>query len=335
MKARSVCRGVFLAATLGVTGCGDNNNNSDDNGSTPEPTPQATATVPPVEPTTTVPAPGPTSTPNTSGLVSERVSSAPSGIDDPVWATITPFAPTLSTVSSGLLYGNGQLNMTGTFAGLGDFNSGAPADLWLRSVHDGNKIYILAQWDGTTQDFMCWDGDMITLDPAYILLGSNMMSFAGAADAGDVLYQTGCAVCHGPSGGGGIGPALTPPGFTGISRADLDVEMALPSHPGAAAWTGLSAAEQTDLLARLRGFSGIPGYYLTQPDGSLADIVTQSNVDYTMIEGSDLMCEVLSIAPSVERRCIACVDGLDGRPGPSRVSRTPRSSRVRTREVTP
>ena len=55
-------------------------------------------------------------------------------------------------------------------------------------------------------------------------------------------------------------------------------------HPGATAFNALTAEQQTDVLARLRGFTGVPGYFLTTPEGSVADLTTQSNVDYTMIE---------------------------------------------------
>jgi hypothetical protein len=59
--------------------------------------------------------------------------------------------PTLM-MSTGLLYGDGILNATGTFSGLTDFNDGAPADLELRAVHDGDTLYILANWKDETLD---------------------------------------------------------------------------------------------------------------------------------------------------------------------------------------
>jgi cytochrome c553 len=351
----------------------------------------------------------------------DRVETPPSGIDDPLWDGIAPFTPPVTTASAGLLYGACQLNVSGTFEGTADFNGGQPANLELRGVHDGEKLYILAEWsdttfnldrrrwlfdgptdplkpeepadgwtsqlnddkiafafeieaaesgfgtfevagcgaschnvegtgldmrpaegkvdiwhwktsrseplgyvddqvstpddgrvddtgtsienrdrvsdncsgpavewDGTTQDFTRWDGEAITLDPAYIILDGHDMPFEGNAAAGDVTYDASCAVCHGSNGQGGIGPALNTPDFTRDSRAELDEEIAAPTHPGAAAYDALSAEGKNDLVARLRGFSGIPGYFLTQPSGSVADIVTQSNVDYTEVEEADL-----------------------------------------------
>lgn len=369
--------------------------------------------------------PTPTPTPPAAAaLNAARVASAPNGIADPIWDTVPAFRPALSNMSTNLLYGDGQLNMTGTFEGLEDFNAGNPASLELRAVHDGEKIYILAQWDdetfnvdrrrwffdgpedplkpeesaagwtsqlnddkiglafeiepasspfgtftevgcaaschnvegtgldmrpaegkvdiwhwktsrseplgyvadqvsrpdpgrtddtgegiehrnrpaggdnrsgpatewdGTVQTFERWDGQLITLDPAYIILDGHRMPFEGDTASGEALYAANCAGCHGAAGQGGIGPALSSVEFTRRSREELDEGIAAGSHPGAASYNALGAEQKTDLLARLRGFSGVPGYYLTPPSGSVADIVTQSNVDYTLIEDSDLM----------------------------------------------
>ncbi|HSQ00703.1 MAG TPA: ethylbenzene dehydrogenase-related protein [Candidatus Dormibacteraeota bacterium] len=354
-----------------------------------------------------------------SGLQARRVSSAPNGIDDPLWGQIPPYAPTLGTMSSSLLYGNGQLNMSGTFDGISEFNGGEPANLELRAAHDGTALYVLAEWndttfnvdrrrwlfngptdplkpgesadgwtsqlnddkiafafeieptssefgtftqvgcasschnvdgegldmrpaagkvdiwhwktsrseplgyvadqvsspesgrvddagtglehrnrpsggndrsgpafewDGTAQTYDRWDGMNITLDPAYVLLDGHQIPFEGDAAAGQAIYATSCAGCHGSMGQGGIGPALTAREFARDPRADLVTAISAAGHPGASAFNGLTAEQQTDVLARLRGFSGVPGYFLTTPEGSVADITTQSNVDYTMIE---------------------------------------------------
>lgn len=354
-----------------------------------------------------------------SGLQAARVTSAPSGIDDPLWDSVAPLAPTLATMVSGLLYGDGQLNMSGTYDGLAEFNGGEPANLELRAVHDGETLYVLAdwndrtfnvdrrralfdgptdprkpqesaagwtsqlnddkiafafeidaassefgsfadvgcasschnvdgvgldmrpaagkvdiwhwktsrseplghvadqvtspgpgrvddagtgmevrnrpsggnnrsgpavEWDGTTQSFVRWDGATVDLDPAYLLLDGHSIPFLGDAAAGQTVYAASCAGCHGGNGQGGFGPALTGREFARDSRTTLDTEMAANSHPGASAYNGLSDEQQTDLLARLRGFSGVPGYYLTAPAGSVADITTQTNVEFAQID---------------------------------------------------
>jgi mono/diheme cytochrome c family protein len=138
------------------------------------------------------------------------------------------------------------------------------------------------EWDGTTQTVVRGDGASTTLDPAYYLF--NTMPFAGDAVAGDVDYQASCAGCHGANGQGATGPALNTVQFTRQSRTDLAAAMADPTHPGAAVWNGFTATEMTDVLARLRGFSGIPGYFLTNPSGSQADIITKSNVVLTQVD---------------------------------------------------
>jgi len=356
-------------------------------------------------------------------LVAHRVAAGPAGLDDPIWDGITAFTPTLSDMSTGLLYGDGQLNMSGTFDGVVDFNGGEPADLSLKATHDGTSLYILAEWtdrefnldrrrwlfngpsdslkpgesaaewtsqlnddkigfafeiesassifgsfdavgcasschnvaaqgeplaldmrpgagkvdiwhwktsrseplgyvqdqvsdptngrvgdsgtgiehrnrpsggtdrsgpdtewDGTVQEFTRWDGETVTLDPAYILLDGHRTGFAGDPTAGQTIYAASCAGCHGASGQGGLASALTPVKNTRLSRELLASIIADPDHAGASSFNPLSETEKTDLLARMRGFSGVPGYYLTPPSGSVADIVTLSNVDYGRVD---------------------------------------------------
>jgi hypothetical protein len=125
------------------------------------------------------------------------------------------------------------------------------------------------------------DGSMVMLDPAYILF--NTMPFAGDGAAGDVVYDASCGGCHGANGQGGAGPALNTPDWTRVSRTDLDAAMADAAHTGSGAYNALTAQQKTDLMARLRGFPGVPGYYLTNPTGSQADIKTTSNVTYTLV----------------------------------------------------
>ncbi len=384
------------------------------------PSPTWTETRPPTEtptPTPTVPTPTPTPV----VLRAVRVAGAPAGIDDPVWDSVAPLRPTLSNMSVGLLYGDGQLNMSGTFNGIDDFNDGDPADLELRAVHDGSNLYILAQWsdrsfdvdrrrwlyngptdplkpgeaaagwtsqrnddkialafeidsassefgtfaeagcaaschnvggeldmrpaagavdiwhwkasrseplgyvddqvstavggrsddagtrienrnvpaggndrsgpafewDGTPQTFTRWDGEKVALDPAYFILDAQRTAFTGDATAGETVYAVRCAACHGNNGQGGLGPAFNTPEVARRSRAELDEHSGAPSHIGAGSYNALSAAEKTDLLARIRGFAGVPGYYLTQPSGSIADIRTQSNVEVELIESTE------------------------------------------------
>ena len=45
------------------------------------------------------------------------------------------------------------------------------------------------EWDGATQSFTRADGATVTLDPAYFILGTHRLAFAGDAAAGDTRYQ--------------------------------------------------------------------------------------------------------------------------------------------------
>ena len=119
---------VVVAMALALSACGDGNDNNNNEGGpiatkTATPAPTATA-VPPTATTTTetaTPTGGATPTPvPAADLQAARVGTGPSGIDDPLWSGITPFGPALNTVISGLIYGDGQLNMSGTF---GEFPS--------------------------------------------------------------------------------------------------------------------------------------------------------------------------------------------------------------------
>ena len=403
----------------------------------PTATPISTPTGPSPTPTVTTtftPTRIPTATSTPIALRVSRVSNAPGGIDDPIWNTVAPLLPALSDVSTGLLYGSGQLNMTGTFGGLADFNDGDPADLELRAVHDGDKLYILVQWsdrtfsvdgerwrfngradrrkpgesasgwtaqgnddkialafeiqaassefgsfstagcaaschdttpaggldmrpaqgsvdiwnwksarseplgyvndevsradsgrvddggapvenrniastgnhrsgpatewDGSVQSLTRWDGQAITLDPAFFILEGHRTPFAGDAATGNDVYQAGCALCHGGAGEGGVGPALTAAALARMSRAELDAANRVGTHPGASPYNALSADDKTNVLARLRGFTGVPGYFLTPPSGSVADVRTQSNVEVIQIDDTErAQYRVLMIRP--------------------------------------
>lgn len=145
-----------------------------------------------------------------------------------------------------------------------------------------NRSGPAVEWDGTLQSVIRSDGVSTTLDPAYYL--GNTMPFIGDAVAGDVLYQASCAGCHGNIGQGGAGPVMAQVMWTRESRGDLAAGMAAGTHPGAGLWNAFAATEMDDVIARLRGFSGIPGYFLTQPSGSQADIRTKFNVVLTQVD---------------------------------------------------
>lgn len=386
------------------------------------PTPVPTPTPTPVP--TPTPAPTPTPTPPPVGADLNAVpiapESAPVDCDDPIWNEAEEISVATATVDSGMLYGDGELNMTGTFGGTSDFNSGNPANLQLTALYtEAGQIFIRARWDdmifnldrrralfngppdpdkpeespagwtsqlnddkigmafeidpgtasefGTFEDVGCaaschnvagegldmrpetgkvdiwhwktsrsepvgyvddqfaepvdgrrddagvsievrnraggsnrggpqfiWDGtdQAVTsgprtgqvLDPAFIILNEHLLDVEAEgrdADNGETIYQTSCAVCHGADGEGGIGPTLDAIKFGRLSDAELDALIAVGTHPGAGAYNALGDTDKSDLRLRVFGFWGIPGYYLQMPEGSVADVTTANDLDYS------------------------------------------------------
>jgi hypothetical protein len=129
------------------------------------------------------------------------------------------------------------------------------------------------------------------LDPGYYLL--NKKDFIGDVIKGDVIYQRECATCHGITGDGEgtvypVGVKLNKPGqFNRITQQALDAFASDGSkHEGAVHYPA-QETERNDLFARLRGFSGVPGYYLQNPTGSNSDIHAFSSIQLGKIEGSN------------------------------------------------
>ncbi len=138
------------------------------------------------------------------------------------------------------------------------------------------------EWDGTVQAITRADGSQAILDPAFYLY--NKMNFVGDAQAGISPYVQECgATCHGVNGEGDgpdlSGPAFNKPGVMNrFSREIFDTYSSSFEHSGFTKYNTLTASERDDVIALIRGFSGVPGYYLQQPDGSNDDIMASSNV---------------------------------------------------------
>jgi len=74
---------------------------------------------------------------------------APVGCEDPIWDEATEISVTSSTMDAAMLYGDGQLNMSGTFGGTLTFNRGDDPNLRLTALYTtgGSEVYIRARWD--------------------------------------------------------------------------------------------------------------------------------------------------------------------------------------------
>lgn len=143
------------------------------------------------------------------------------------------------------------------------------------------------EWDGVEQTLLRPDGKSTTLDPAYYLI--NKTPFTGDIVNGDNQYHNavyGCAHCHGDDGNGvgptGEGTAFNVPGVNGkYSRAAFKTFSA--GHTGSTYWAQVPVGSQDDLIAYIKALGSLPGYYLTTPAGSSADVWSISNVTRSRI----------------------------------------------------
>jgi len=121
----------FISLSL-IGGCNDNDNEG--GGPQPTPTPSPTPTPPP-----------------RADLEAVLISSGeePTGCDDPIWSEAEEISVATSNADTGMLYGDGELNMSGTFGGTTDFNGGEGANLRLTALYTtgSGQIFIRARWD--------------------------------------------------------------------------------------------------------------------------------------------------------------------------------------------
>jgi len=166
-----------------------------------------------------------------------------------------------------------------------DNGSGATNDagtlMYVRNAASDNRGGPQYEWNEVTQQLNRKPAGATALDPGFYLF--NKRPFTGDIAAGDLAYQHECAECHGVKADGVVtgtesGPALNLPAqFTSQTFSAFDSYTGSGNHSGAVHYTVLNATEQTDLFARLRAFSGIPGYFLQSPTGSSSDIHAVSN----------------------------------------------------------
>lgn len=184
-----------------------------------------------------------------------------------------------------------------------DNGSGAVVDAgnktYVRNAISDNRSGPRHDWNGVQQELTRKPAGFTILDPGFYLL--NKKNFTGDLINGNNIFQLECSGCHGVTGDGEgtINPAgirLNKPGqFNRWTRQALDnFASDAGQHEGAVHYPG-NDTDRDDLFARLRGFSGIPGYYLQDPSGSNSDIRATSNVQLAKIETSNKKYSVLII----------------------------------------
>ncbi len=146
------------------------------------------------------------------------------------------------------------------------------------------------EWDGSSQSVTLPNGQSSILDPAFYIL--NKSPFLGDAQRGDSIYNRtsppgDCAGCHGNRGQGGTEGAINHISQNKKSRSALMSSMDFVADMGPY-WGTLNSQERDDVVAFLRGLSGVPGYYLQTPDGSNADITATSNLTPLQIKDAML-----------------------------------------------
>ncbi len=345
------------------------------------------------------------------------VSTSPNSLSSAYWATANYHPVTCVNLSTGNLYGDGLLNMTGTFTGVSDFYGGKSPDLIMKAAYDSINLYILLEWNDSTLNIansnwyvngnpdplkadtisewtsqknndkvsLAWEiqpatgtggtfstsgcaatchsggqmgltsgsvdiwnwnlalsepmgyaNDMVItpssgltydagnptfarnsnnssnrsgpafswngvlqsivrgngktsiLDPSFFLYNKTPLS--GDVYGGDTSYHNavyGCWNCHGAVGEGN-GPLDAGVPFlnnANIGRYSFQSFAAFSSasttapHDGAPYWAQMTPAQQLDVYTYILGIAGVPGYYLQEPTGSNADIVSTSNVN--------------------------------------------------------
>lgn len=161
------------------------------------------------------------------------------------------------------------------------YDAGKPTFI-RNSTQNDNRTGPQYEWNGETQQITKANGTLALLDPTYYLMNGNTTDYTGDPSAGETILENICAVCHGTSDEQ-YAFAFEEFNLNPFSRAALVSMISANDHDGRSYFEKLDDTQIENLLAGLRGKSGLPGYLLQEPDGSAADIITFSNVNSTGI----------------------------------------------------
>lgn len=173
------------------------------------------------------------------------------------------------------------LDMNCTDQGLVN-DAGTP--LYYPNMTSGYRSGPLYVWNGVEQNVIRRNESPNKLDPGFYIYNSNKEDWFGDIPAGLPYYEKECGKsCHGKHGEGGgpsmDGPAFNIPGQMNKYSYETFVQYAGSNeHSGAAYFDRLNDVQRKNVLAVIRGFTGVPGHILQDPSGSSADIGATSNV---------------------------------------------------------
>ena len=77
------------------------------------------------------------------------------------------------------------------------------------------------------------------------------------------------------------------------SRENLISSASSLTHTGYTYFNKLSEIERDNIIAKIRGFAGVPGYYITQPDESEIDILSYSNLTLPRLKHENIKYQIL------------------------------------------
>lgn len=160
----------------------------------------------------TPPPPPPHVPGQTTTLEAWRATIPPNDVNSPYWSTADYYKVIAENLSTGLTYGDGWLNMTGTFDGMTSFNKGNDPGLVLKAAYDNENLYIYAEWRDTTVNLS--QGSWLFFGPSDPKKGdaandwtsqrnADHIAFAfdidgNASGAAGTFANVGCqAACHG------------------------------------------------------------------------------------------------------------------------------------------
>lgn len=134
------------------------------------------------------------------------------------------------------------------------------------------------EFNGQVQTVTKSSGSNGLLDAGYFLF--NKTENTGNPAEGIKSYNITCINCHGQGTNVGYAPQLNKPWLNAMSRTAIKTFILDPDlhSDGYADVDALSEVALNDVFAYLRGQAGTPGYYLQNPSGSVADVITTSSV---------------------------------------------------------